>query len=86
MVSGIRNIEKALGDGVKKPSKSEAPNIAVARKSIVASKTIKKGETLDISNLAIKRPGDGISPMQFDEVVGMIATKDYQEDEIIQMQ
>lgn len=83
MVSGIRNIEKALGDGVKIPSKSETPNIEVARKSIVASKDIRKGEVLDNSNLAIKRPGNGISPMKWDEIVGTVASKDYQADELI---
>ncbi|WP_373072010.1 N-acetylneuraminate synthase [Sulfurimonas sp.] len=83
MVSGIRNIEKALGDGVKKPSKSETPNIEVARKSIVASCDIKKGEILDESNLAIKRPGNGINPMKWDSVIGTVAQKDYQADELI---
>lgn len=83
MVSGIRNIEKALGNGVKKPSKSETPNMAVARKSIVASRDIKKGELLNESNLAVKRPGNGINPMKWDEIVGSIAQKDYKVDELI---
>ena len=83
MLKGIRNIEKALGDGVKKPSQSETPNIVVARKSIVAVKTIKKGEYFDSTNLAIKRPGNGISPMKWDEVIGTQATKDYIKDELI---
>ncbi|MFX4235824.1 N-acetylneuraminate synthase [Aliarcobacter butzleri] len=83
MVKAIRNIELALGSCVKKPSKSEIPNIQIARKSIVAKMDIKKGELLFEDNLTIKRPGNGISPMRWDEIVGTIATKDYKEDEII---
>lgn len=83
MVNAIRNIELALGSSVKKPSKSEIPNMQVARKSIVATCTIKKGEILSEEKLAIKRPGNGISPMRWDEIIGAIATKDYQEDEMI---
>jgi N,N'-diacetyllegionaminate synthase len=83
MVKAIRNIEVALGSSVKKPSKSEKPNMEVARKSIVASKSIKKGEILNEDNLSIKRPGNGISPMKWDEVVGTVASRDYEEDEKI---
>ncbi|MDT8338776.1 MAG: N-acetylneuraminate synthase [Sulfurimonas sp.] len=83
MVKAIRNIELALGSSVKKPSKSEIPNMQIARKSIVAACEIKKGELLSEDKLAIKRPGNGISPMRWDEIVGTIATKDYQEDELI---
>lgn len=83
MVSAIRNIELALGSSVKKPSKSETPNIQVARKSIVAKEDIKKGEIFTESNISIKRPGTGISPMRWDEIVGTIASKDYKEDELI---
>jgi N,N'-diacetyllegionaminate synthase len=83
MVKAIRNIEIALGSSVKKPSKSEIPNMQVARKSIVANKSIKKGELFTQDNLAVKRPGNGISPMRWDEVIGTFATKDYQEDELI---
>jgi len=83
MVKSIRNIEKALGSSIKKPSKSEKPNMAIARKSIVTNRTIKKGEILNADNLAIKRPGNGISPMRWDEVVGTVAQKDYLEDELI---
>ena len=83
MVKAIRNIEIALGSSVKKPSKSETPNIAVARKSIVASKTIKIGEIFTKKNISIKRPGNGINPMQWDEVIGTKAIKDYNEDELI---
>jgi N,N'-diacetyllegionaminate synthase len=83
MVKAIRNIELALGSSIKKPSKSEMPNIQVARKSIVANKPIKKGELLSEDKLAIKRPGNGINPMRWNEIIGTIATKDYQEDEMI---
>lgn len=83
MICAIRNIAKALGDGIKKPSKSELKNIQVARKSIVASRDVKIGEILDENNLAVKRPGNGISPMRWDEIIGMAAKKDYKEDELI---
>lgn len=83
MVKAIRNIEKALGSSIKKPSKSEIPNKAIARKSIVAKTAIKKGEILSEENLAIKRPGNGISPMRWDEMVGSVAFMDYAEDELI---
>ena len=83
MVQSIRNIEKALGNGIKKPSPSERPNMAVARKSIVAARPIRKGERLNEENLAVKRPGTGISPMRWDEVVGTEAVKDYDTDDVI---
>lgn len=83
MVKAIRNIELALGSSIKKPSKSETPNMQIARKSIIARKAIKKGEILSVENLAIKRPGSGINPMRWDEIVGKIADRDYQEDELI---
>jgi N,N'-diacetyllegionaminate synthase len=83
MVKAIRNIELALGSSVKKPSKSESPNIQIARKSIVAKSSIKKGEIFTENNLTIKRPGMGINPMRWDEIVGSIANKDYKEDELI---
>ncbi|MDS1369864.1 N-acetylneuraminate synthase [Aliarcobacter butzleri] len=83
MVKAIRNIELALGSCVKKPSKSEIPNIQIARKSIVAKMDIKKGELLSEDNLEIKRPGNGINPMRWDEVIGTVASKDYREDENI---
>ena len=83
MVRAIRNIEKALGSSVKKPSPSETVNMVVVRKSVVAKKNIKKGDILDENNLCTKRPGSGISPMRWDEVVGTIATKDYKKDELI---
>ena len=83
MVKAIRNIQLALGSSIKKPSKSETPNMEVARKSIVAKTTISKGERFTEDNLAVKRPGNGISPMRWDETIGTIATKGYQEDELI---
>lgn len=83
MVSSIRNIEKALGNGIKKPSPSEIPNMDIARKSIIALKSIAKGEKFTAGNIGIKRPGNGISPMRWDEVIGSSAQKDYQEDELI---
>jgi len=83
MVKAIRNIEMALGDGVKKASSSEIPNIKIARKSLVAKKDIKKGEAFSEMNLTIKRPGNGISPKRYYEYIGKISTKDYKEDELI---
>jgi len=83
MVKAIRNVELALGSSIKKPSKSEMPNMQIARKSIVANKSIKKGEVFTQENLAVKRPGNGISPMRWDEIIGTFAIKDYQEDELI---
>jgi N,N'-diacetyllegionaminate synthase len=83
MVRGIRRVSQALGDGAKKPSNSEAKNMDIARKSIVASRLIKLGETFSIDNLTIKRPGSGISPMRWDEVIGQVAQKDYQSDDLI---
>ena len=84
MVSAIRNIEQALGYGEKKPSPSETNNIVVVRKSIVAKKDIKKGEVLSDSNLDTKRPGTGISPMEWDAYIGKFADREYQTDELIQ--
>lgn len=83
MVAAIRNIEKAMGSSEKKPSPSESKNINVARKSIVARCKIKQGETLTENNLYIKRPGNGICPMCWYEVLGTIAVKDFEEDELI---
>jgi N,N'-diacetyllegionaminate synthase len=83
MVRSIRNIELALGNGIKKLSKSEKQNIKIVRKSIVAKTKIKRGEVLNEKNLTAKRPGGGISPMKWYEVLGTIAKKDYDEDEMI---
>ena len=83
MVSSIRHIEQALGDGIKKVSDSERANISVARKSIVAACPIRKGELLTEENLTVKRPGTGLSPMFWEEVLGTRAVKDYEEEDLI---
>lgn len=83
MVTSIRNIEKALGSSIKQPSPSERKNISIARKSIVAKRDIRQGEPLTEENLSIKRPGDGISPMRWYEIIGTTAVKDFKEDELI---
>lgn len=83
MVKAIRKIEIALGDGIKKPTKSEIENIQIVRKSIFTKCSIKKGEIISKQNITTKRPGSGISPMRWDEIVGSIAQKDYKEDELI---
>ena len=85
MVRAIRNIEKALGNGIKKPSKSEIKNIPLVRKSIVALRDIKKGERFTESNIAAKRPGTGLSPMFWDKVIGAIARMDFHRDEAISL-
>ena len=85
MVHAIRNIEKALGNGIKKPSRSEMKNIQVVRKSIVAAKDIKKGETFTGDNITVKRPGTGISPMKWDGIIGKAAIKDFAENEFIEI-
>ena len=85
MVKAIRNIEQVIsGDGIKKPSDSEIKNIEIARKSIVASKPISMGEEFTEDNITIKRPGTGISPMKWDEVLGKKANKSYHGDELIE--
>jgi sialic acid synthase SpsE len=84
MILGIRNIEKALGTGIKKPSPSELKNKPITRKSIVASNPIKKGETFSENNITVKRPGTGISPMRWDEIIGCKAAKSYRRDELIE--
>lgn len=83
MVESIRNIEKALGNGIKGVSSSEKNNKLISRKSIVANRDIKKGEVFTESNITAKRPGTGISPMRWNEVIGTVSRKDYQEDELI---
>jgi N,N'-diacetyllegionaminate synthase len=85
MVKAIRNIEQAMGDGIKRPNPSEAKNIPIARKSIVAGRPIKAGETFDEHNLAVKRPGTGISPMRWDEILGRKAARDFAADELIEL-
>ncbi len=85
MVQAIRNIERSLGDGIKKPSSSEIKNIAVARKSIVAKKCINKGEVFTTDNITSKRPGTGVNPMEWDNVIGKAAKGDFAEDEMIEL-
>ena len=85
MVQSIRHIEKALGTGNKKPSPSEKKNINIARKSIVAKKIIKTGDELTEENITVKRPGSGISPMRWFDVIGTRAIRDFQEDELIEL-
>lgn len=84
MVTSIRNIEKALGDGNKTPSPSERKNIAVARKSIVAKEKIRAGEIFTEQNITVKRPGNGISPMKWFDIIGTVAARDYEEDELLE--
>ena len=86
MVSAIRNIEKAIGgDGTKHVSESELKNITIARKSIVAACDIKAGETFTEQNLTVKRPGNGISPMRWEEVIGTKAIRNFSEDDLIEL-
>ena len=85
MVRAIRNIEQALGDGTKRVTDSERENLLVARKSIVAKHRILKGELFTEKNLAAKRPGSGISPMRWHEIIGLTAIRDFEEDEIIEI-
>ena len=83
MVSAIRNIEQTLGSGHKTISESERKNIEIARKSIVAACPIKKGDMFTEENLTVKRPGNGISPMRWNDVIGKTAVKDFEEEEMI---
>ena len=85
MVSAIRNIELALGDGIKHISASESKNKLVIRKSLVASRSIKAGEMFTAENIVAKRPGTGISPMRWDEVMGKKAPRFFSEDELIEL-
>lgn len=85
MIAAIRNIETALGDGVKRPSPSELKNAVVVRKSLVAARPIQSGERLSLENLVVKRPGSGISPMRLDQLLGTPAKRDYAADEIIDL-
>jgi N,N'-diacetyllegionaminate synthase len=85
MVAAIRNIEQALGDGIKRPSPSEAKNMPIARKSLVAACAIRAGECFSETNLAVKRPGTGLSPMRWDEVLGRKAPRDFAPDELIEL-
>jgi len=83
MVKAIRNIEKAMGDGGKRPSPSEKKNIPIARKSIVAKRPIKKSDSFTEENLTVKRPGTGISPMEWDNIIGQVSKNFFESDSII---
>lgn len=85
MVKATRNIEKAMGDGVKQPSASEMKNLSIARKSLVAAQPISEGEVFSKTNLAVKRPGIGLSPMYWDEVLGCKAPRNFAPDELIEL-
>ncbi|MDC1208360.1 N-acetylneuraminate synthase [Litorivicinus sp.] len=85
MVRAIRNIEQAMGDGIKRPSQSEAKNRAIARKSLVAARSISAGELFTSDNVTVKRPGTGISPMCWDEVMGRVAARNFSVDEFISL-
>lgn len=85
MVDEIRQVELALGDGEKKVAEVERPNIEVARKSIVATKFIRKGDVLSEDNLTVKRPGSGVSPMLWDSVIGTVAVADFLPDQPIEI-
>ncbi len=85
MVSAIRNIEVALGDGIKRLTPSEAKNAPVMRKSLLANQAIKAGEIFSADNITAKRPGTGISPMRWDDVIGRTASRDFAEDELIDL-
>lgn len=86
MVKAIRNVELAIsGNGIKEPSESEMKNISIARKSIVAKKPILKGAFFSEENITTKRPGSGISPMKWDEVIGLVASRNFDEDDLIEL-
>lgn len=85
MVTAIRNIEKALGSGEKEVAVSESKNMVIARKSIVALRNIRKGDLYTEENITVKRPGNGISPMRWDEIIGKNAIRDFEEDELIEL-
>jgi N,N'-diacetyllegionaminate synthase len=85
MIDGIRNLESALGDGIKRLMPSEKENLRVIRQSIVARTQISKGEIFSVANLTTKRSGDGVSPMLWDHVVGKVAGKNYITDELIEI-
>ena len=85
MVTAIRNIEKAIGNGIKMPSPSEIRNREIVRKSIVAARCIKKGEVFNDDDLSFKRPGTGISPAKLREVIGSISKKDFNKDDLIEI-
>jgi N,N'-diacetyllegionaminate synthase len=85
LVSAIRNVEIAMGKGEKKPTESEKKNVLIARKSIIANCDIKKGDIFTNENLTVKRPGIGISPMKWFDIIGKSAVRDFEEDELIEI-
>lgn len=85
MVDSIRHIEEALGSNIKQVSPSEEKNMVVARKSLIAARDIRKGEPFSEENMTVKRPGNGISPMRWEEVIGKMAPHDFKEDELIEL-
>jgi N,N'-diacetyllegionaminate synthase len=85
LVRAVRNIEQALGDGIKRPAPSELGNRAVARQSLVAARAIRAGETFSAANVTVKRPGGGLSPMRWDEVLGRTARRDFAADEPLEL-
>ncbi len=85
MIRAIRNVEKSIGNGQKMPSEVELKNMAIARKSIIASKNIRAGEKLTDENITTKRPGTGIDPMKWNDVIGTYAIRDFAEDELIEI-
>lgn len=85
MLSAVRNVQQAMGDGIKRPSPSESPNVSVARRSIVAATAIRRGDRFTEANLAAKRPGTGLSPMRWDEVLGRQSPRAFAPDEAIEL-
>ena len=85
MVLAIRHVEAGLGDGIKRRTASEIKNLSVVRKSIVAKRNIARGEKLTKENITVKRPGNGISPMKWNEIIGTFANRDFIEDELIEI-
>ena len=85
MVQAIRNVEIALGDGIKRPSPSESKNIPIVRKSLVAAMPISKGELFTVDNLTVKRPGTGISPVRWNEIIGRTAIRNFEVDDLIEI-
>ena len=85
MIGAIRRVERSLGDGIKIPSESEKKNRDIARKSIVAKRRIEQGEIFSRENITTKRPGNGISPMKWNQVMGTRAVRMFEEDELIEL-
>jgi N,N'-diacetyllegionaminate synthase len=85
MITAIRNVELALGNAEKNPTESELQNLQVVRKSIVAAKNINMGEQFSLENITTKRPGNGISAMRWNEVLGQVAKRDFEIDDLIEI-